>query len=102
MAALVLKEESPLPSPPIDLHALLSHMQSMLPSYAIPQFIRILPRAPLTGTFKHIKKELREEAFDVTRVSDPVYKLIDMDGIKSYHVLTLDMMHDIYAGHARM
>jgi len=32
-----------------------------LPSYAIPYFIRILPKISVTGTFKHQKVDLRNE-----------------------------------------
>lgn len=39
-------------------------MLEMLPNYAIPRFIRILPMMELTGTFKMTKNQLKDDGFD--------------------------------------
>lgn len=51
-----------------------------LPSYAIPLFLRILPKQELTGTFKIIKTQLKVDGFDIERFEDPIYKLSEKDG----------------------
>lgn len=37
------------------------HVTKVLPHYAVPLFIRRLPRIDVTSTFKHLKTELRSE-----------------------------------------
>ena len=58
------------------LHA---SLRDALPSYSIPLFVRFLPgeMSLSAGTFKHRKVELRDEAFDLTRVSDEMWWLRD-------------------------
>jgi acyl-CoA synthetase (AMP-forming)/AMP-acid ligase II len=51
------------------------YVQSSLPKYARPLFIRIIQEMDTTGTFKLKKNDLRNEAFDVSKVTDAVYCL---------------------------
>ncbi len=51
------------------------YVESSLPKYARPLFIRIIQEMDTTGTFKLKKNDLRNEAFDVSKVTDPVYCL---------------------------
>ena len=46
-----------------------------LPTYAQPLFVRILPQPEVTVNYKLRKVRLREEGFDQTRSSDPLYGL---------------------------
>ncbi|CAF3362105.1 unnamed protein product [Rotaria socialis] len=46
-----------------------------LPSYARPCFIRLTKRIELTGTFKVKKTAFQDEAYDLNRVTDPIYYL---------------------------
>nr|CAI5817307.1 unnamed protein product [Callosobruchus analis] len=58
----------------LDKDALVQQLETHLPSYAIPLFLRITRSVPMTGTFKIKKNELRKEGFsDVT--GDEVYFL---------------------------
>jgi acyl-CoA synthetase (AMP-forming)/AMP-acid ligase II len=51
------------------------YVESNLPKYARPVFIRIIQEMDTTGTFKLKKNDLRDEAFDLSKVSDKVYCL---------------------------
>ena len=51
------------------------YVESSLPKYARPLFIRIIQEMDTTGTFKLKKNDLRNEAFDVSKVTDAVYCL---------------------------
>ena len=51
------------------------YVESSLPKYARPLFIRIIQEMDTTGTFKLKKNDLRNEAFDIGKVTDPVYCL---------------------------
>lgn len=77
MAALVLTD----PEAPFDLKALAAYCKSNLASYAIPAFLRILPAAPVTGTFKHVKKELRDEGADPGKVGGDVLFMYDAEEV---------------------
>lgn len=86
--------------PTFDLKAFAAHCKSSLPSYAVPVFLRVLPEVPVTSTFKHLKKELREEGADPSKVRDPLYWLNSDTG--SYEPLTADTWLRIVGGHARL
>ena len=57
-----------------------------LPVYARPLFIRHIPEAVLTGTFKNKKVDFAKEGFDLNKVNDPLY-FIDNEN-KTYSPLT--------------
>jgi len=52
-----------------------NYVEKNLPKYARPVFIRIIQEMDTTGTFKLKKNDLRDEAFDLSKVSDKVYCL---------------------------
>jgi len=52
---------------------LAKHLTAALPSYAVPLFVRLVDGVSQTSTFKNQKVELRNEGYDTTKVSDPVY-----------------------------
>jgi citronellyl-CoA synthetase len=78
-----------------DAKALSASLQSALPAYALPVFIRLRSELEVTGTFKHRKVDLKEQGFDVNQLKDPVYAwLPDSD---SYQKLTKKRFEDIMA-----
>ena len=60
-----------------DCAALAQHLHALLPAYAIPLFLRLRKAQETTGTFKYRKVELKDEAFDPTRVDEPLFGLLD-------------------------
>ncbi|XP_033927799.1 long-chain fatty acid transport protein 1 isoform X1 [Melopsittacus undulatus] len=50
-------------------------LQKVLPPYARPIFLRLLPQVDTTGTFKIQKTRLQEEGFDPHQTSDRLYFL---------------------------
>ncbi len=62
--------------PELDLANLPAYLESHLPAYARPLFIRILgEEMEITGTFKHRKVELVKEGVDPATISDPIFWL---------------------------
>lgn len=59
-----------------DLNNFLAFLKDKLPAYAIPRFIRLASNLEITGTFKHKKAVLKEEAFHLDKVKDPVFVLL--------------------------
>ncbi|WP_422909062.1 long-chain-acyl-CoA synthetase [Pseudomonas sp. MAC6] len=68
MAALRLSEGQQL-----DSTALAAHLDAELPVYAAPLFIRLLGEVETTGTFKYKKADLKQAAYDPTRVQEPLW-----------------------------
>ena len=66
MAAIAIDKE-------FDLDALSRHLQTALPSYARPVFLRFQKEIAATSTFKQTKVGLQQEGFDPDRISDPLY-----------------------------
>jgi citronellyl-CoA synthetase len=52
-----------------------TYVENNLPKYARPIFVRIIEEMDTTGTFKLKKNDLREQAFDITSITDTVYCL---------------------------
>jgi citronellyl-CoA synthetase len=69
MAALTLKEGVS----ELDLAAFSDYVNRELPPYARPVFLRVEQDIAVTGTFKMMKGKLREEGYNLDRVSDPLY-----------------------------
>jgi citronellyl-CoA synthetase len=57
----------------LDLASFSDHVNAQLPSYARPVFLRIQRELDTTGTFKLVKGELREQAWDPAQVTDEVF-----------------------------
>eukprot|EP00759_Apiculatamorpha_spiralis_P022144 PhF_6_TR26442/c0_g1_i1/m.38295/K08745/SLC27A1_4, FATP1, FATP4; solute carrier family 27 (fatty acid transporter), member 1/4 len=85
MAALTLKEGTTID--PMEAFRVLT---AELPTFAVPIFLRIMPKMDITGTFKHKKTDLQKEGFDV---KDPVY-VLNLKG-KTYDVLTAETVKRI-------
>ena len=57
------------------------YLKRHLPVYAIPVFLRINEQAmETTGTFKHQKNTLKEQAYDLGKQPNPVYVLLPGEG----------------------
>jgi fatty-acyl-CoA synthase len=66
MAAVVIDQN-------FDFKTLADHLSCRLPSYAHPQFLRIMDALDLTETFKQKKHQLVREGFDPVVVPDPLH-----------------------------
>ena len=80
----------------IDFDNLYSSLSAMLPSYALPIFIRVQKEAETTGTFKYRKVELVAEGFDPEKIDDPVWMYHPED--KAYVPLTHDRYETLVSG----
>ena len=69
MAAVSVK-----PGHRIELDTMAKHLASELPTYAVPQFVRLLQRVETTGTFKYQKVTLKKEGIDPALCGDPLFQ----------------------------
>ncbi len=67
-----------------------------LPAYAIPIFLRFKSKLSVTATFKFKKMKLKNEAFDLKKIDDPLYVLLP--GKSEYIPLTNDISDNIISG----
>ena len=88
MAAFSLED-----SVSFDWQAFSEYVENSLPKYARPLFIRIIQEMDTTGTFKLKKNDLRNEAFDISKVTDPIYCLKPNSG--NYEVLDIEWLQTI-------
>ena len=95
MAAVVLANGKPLEG-----REVYRRVSELLPSYSAPVFVRILPAIDVTSTFKHDKKQLRKEGYDLTQIKDPVYYR-DTES-SSYLPLTAELCRKIEAGQIKV
>ena len=94
MAAIVGTEET------VDLAKLLQQLSLSLPAYAIPLFVRLSSQATTTGTLKLKKVELRNEGYDLGKVSEPVFFLHPL--LKAYVLLSTELQAEITNGSIRL
>ena len=80
----------------LDWEALTNFLREKLPAYAVPVFLRVREQQEITGTFKYRKVELKNEAYHLDQVSEPVFVLQGKDAI--YEPLTAEVAADIDAG----
>ncbi|ODM88281.1 Long-chain fatty acid transport protein 4 [Orchesella cincta] len=87
----------------LDLISLAEGMQTSLPFYAIPMFIRLVnPRGnglDMTGTFKFQKFRLRQDGFDIEKVEDPIFIYSTLT--KTYRKLDLSTYKEVMKGNYR-
>ncbi len=95
MAAICLKVDHSS----YDFAALYQQLISEMPLYAVPIFLRIRPEMETTGTFKHKKSDLKDEAYKLDKTSDPVYVLLP--GEKTYARVTPEIQQGIDSGSYR-
>ena len=67
MAAVVDAESK------ISFETLAQSLKQLLPSYAIPVFLRIVHKVEVTGTFKLQKSTLKKEGFDIRIIEDKLF-----------------------------
>lgn len=67
MAAVVDTESK------ISFETLAQSLKQLLPSYAIPVFLRIVHKVEVTGTFKLQKSTLKKEGFDIGIIEDKLF-----------------------------
>ena len=91
MANLILKD----PQKQFDFKGFLKFMKSELPPYAVPLFLRVSTATLTTETMKHQKSHLKQEGYDTTQVSEPLY-FLEPQG--EYVPLTKEMMEKINTG----
>lgn len=91
MAAITLK-----PGATPDWNALTRHLREKLPAYAIPLFLRLRKQEEVTGTFKYRKVELKNEAYHLDKVSEPLLVLAGKQA--AYEPLTAAVEAAINAG----
>ncbi|XP_068104678.1 long-chain fatty acid transport protein 4 [Hyperolius riggenbachi] len=63
-----------------DLEKFARDLKKLLPGYAHPVFLRLLPEVNKTGTYKFQKTEMRKEGFDPQVVKDALYVLDSQQG----------------------
>lgn len=95
MAAITLKSGSPF-----DGKFLAEQLFSRLPSYAMPQFLRLRDEQETTGTFKYRKVELKKDGFNPTLLNEPTYYLKDKES--GYCSLTPDIYTQLVTGVTRL
>ena len=88
MTSLVVGEE-------FDLDGLTGYLESRLPSFAQPLFIRLQPQMEITGTFKYRKIDLVQQGFDPAVIDQPLFFKQPGAG---YVPLTPDVFAKIGAG----
>ena len=69
----------------LDIEAFAQFAQDALPSYAVPVFIRVDSAIDVTGTFKMLKGELRQQGFNIGSIEGPSFVM--KSGEKAYSVL---------------
>ena len=92
MAALVLR----CSVDEFDLAGFSRHVETQLPPYARPVFLRIRPELEVTGTFKQMKSDLRRQGFDPSLVDEPVFVMLPRE--TRYVPLTSEQHRAIASG----
>ncbi len=95
MAALLL-EGGP---DSFDPDAFYRFVESRLPRYAAPVFLRLIAEPEITGTYKLRKVTLQGEGFDLDRISDPLFFRDDTGG--SYVRVTKKLRNQLLSVHLR-
>jgi fatty-acyl-CoA synthase len=72
------------------------HVMNRLPPYAAPLFVRLLPEAAMTVTFKLRKVDLQNDGFDPGKVNDLLF--VRDDKRRSYEPITAEVYAELVAG----
>ena len=83
----------------LDTAALSQQLDSQLPPYAVPLFLRIRDELEKTETFKYQKTGLKRAAFDPDQCDGPVY--VRLPGSGDYQRLTAEIFDGIQKGEYR-
>lgn len=87
MAAIVIDSS-------FEIEMLQRHLQSCLPIYAQPLFLRIIGEVAITSTFRPKKADLAAQGFSPEAIQDPLY-LNDPRGRRGYVRLDAALYADI-------
>ena len=79
---------------------LAQHLSRVLPTYAVPLFLRIRDHQETTGTFKYRKVALKKQGIAPDQVAEPVYVLLDNQ--RGYQPLTPQLYRQIQQGEIRL
>lgn len=85
--------------PDFDLVDFAKHVREGLPTYARPIFLRVQTEMQTTGTFKHMKTELKEAGYDPAKVDDALYFF---ENGERYVSLTAEIFADLNAGRIKL
>ncbi len=94
MAAIILNEGVS----EFDVEGFAAYVNHELPGYAVPVFVRIQSDIDVTGTFKMVKGDLREQSYHIDQFSDPVYVM--KNGESAYTLLDDAYVAELNAGSA--
>ncbi|XP_070711238.1 long-chain fatty acid transport protein 1-like [Pempheris klunzingeri] len=83
-----------------DLDAFMMAVEKVLPSYARPVFLRLMPSVDTTGTFKIQKTRLQREGYRTQDSSDKIYFLNSRAG--RYEAVTDELYNAIVEGKVRL
>ncbi|XP_061172965.1 long-chain fatty acid transport protein 2-like [Saccostrea echinata] len=101
MAALTLQTQPENLSLKVEqLNSIAEHCVKQLPAYARPRFIRVVKEFIYTSTFKQSKLKLKEEGYDLNKVTSPVYFLDCKEN--NYKQMTPEIQKDIDSGKIKM
>lgn len=81
-----------------DLDKLAQELDLSLPPYARPLFVRIVSDLQYTATYKVIKVQLKKDAFDISRITDPLFFRMKNE----FTPLTDDIYHNILDGSLKL
>ncbi len=85
------------PEPEVEIdqlvEAIAEHFNGHLGEYAIPVLLRQVEHLDATGTFKFVKRDLVNEAFDANKVSDPLW--IRLPNTQHYQSLNPDLQEQL-------
>lgn len=93
MAALVTEDK-------IDLQRFRNYLNTCLPIYARPLFLRLRNELQVTGTFKYSKGELRREGYNPAAIADSLY--FNSHEHQAFVPLDLDLYQRIQGGMVRV
>ncbi len=72
----------------------------VLPTYARPLFVRVVPEMDVTGTLKQRKIQLQREGFDPQQIADPLFLRDETQ--KAYVPLTAELYEAVVSGHRKL
>ena len=84
----------------VDLTKLVKEMKTKLAPFAIPVFIRVVDQIEATGTFKLPKVKLQQQAYNVNKLSDPIY-LVDLKNDQCQR-LTSELYDKLQSGELKL
>lgn len=86
------------PEGKVDLVKLAEGLKTTLPTYARPQFLRLLKEVDMTGTYKLKKLDLQKEGYNPKTITDSLYYLTTKG---CFELLTEEIYEQISKGAIR-